>query len=154
MGGTAEALHSALTMGPHDRAVNHGESQKYVIKKSSTAWGKFCFGSAEGERQLLSSMSNSGDIAWTLRKCQENASHLLTVAPSGGRAASSYAAKRAALGQDYSSRSTTLNCSHLVARYDKGPMHIDILQFVSRMEGFEEVWLYYQQVSIRNRVLT
>jgi trehalose 6-phosphate synthase len=34
MGGTAEALHSALTMGPHKRAVNHRESEKYVMENS------------------------------------------------------------------------------------------------------------------------
>ncbi|KAK5263347.1 hypothetical protein LTR96_011240 [Exophiala xenobiotica] len=54
----------------------------------------------------LSFISNSGDIAYTSRM------------PS----------------QDDSSWYTTLNCSHHGRGYDKGPMHVDIIQAVSRME--------------------
>ncbi|KAK5265175.1 Trehalose-6-P synthase/phosphatase complex synthase subunit [Exophiala xenobiotica] len=69
MGGTAEALHSALTMGPHKRAVNHRESEKYVMENSSAAWGKsFVSDLQKASARYPSSISHSHEIDYHASK--------------------------------------------------------------------------------------
>ena len=75
----------------------------------------------------------------TLRKCPGKPTHLPTVAQYGGGAASFYDARRAKARSGFQ---FTIHDAELVSHVTgvKGPVDVDILQSVTRMEGFGQVW--------------
>ena len=51
--GMADAMHDALTMGQHQRAINHRKSEAFVLRNTSAAWGRSFVSRLQGLGETL-----------------------------------------------------------------------------------------------------